>query len=142
MNLVNKLKKILQEGYETFTFSEGDLIIYIHVNKLDTSYRILSEGNQRGDISLNSQYSANYHRAHVPGSQPHLHIYSREKELFAVNRDGSGKDGSSGKSIPNKVAKAIQKKFPEFSIPTNKILESDVVYKKLINDLEVLNEAT
>ena len=67
------------------------------------------------------------------GGQKHLHIYAGQTQIAAVNADGSGHDGYSGTQLPNKVAKAIRAKFPDFNIPSDNILESlDKVKKTML----------
>lgn len=47
-------------------------------------------------------------------TQEHVHVYAKKdgngKELYAVNIDGSGHDGSSGKKIPDKHAEFLRGK--------------------------------
>ncbi len=61
----------------------------------------------------------------------HAHVYAKLKgkgpQLYSVNKDGSGHDGSSGREIPNKHAEFLRSKG--YSIPDNNILESLVLSK-------------
>jgi hypothetical protein len=56
--------------------------------------------------------------------QEHLHIYCRNNQIFALNKDGTAHDKSHGVTIPNKVAKALKTIFPNFNIPDNNLIES------------------
>jgi len=41
-----------------------------------------------------------------------------------MNMDGSAHDQSHGNRIPNKVAKAISQKFPNFTLPQDNLIEN------------------
>lgn len=59
-------------------------------------------------------------------TQDHAHVYAKRngggKELYSVNLDGSGHDGSSGKSIPSSHADFLRSLG--YEIPVNLVLES------------------
>ncbi|MDD4963627.1 MAG: hypothetical protein PHI11_06890 [Gallionella sp.] len=59
-------------------------------------------------------------------TKDHAHVFARPngqgKELFAVNIDGSGHDGSSGKAIPRKVGEFLKDKG--YAMPLNLVIES------------------
>lgn len=59
-------------------------------------------------------------------TQDHAHVFARlngqGKQLFAVNVDGSGHDGSSGAPIPKKVGEFLKTKG--YVIPVNFVVES------------------
>ena len=131
--------KPLEAKHESFTLKVDEYTVYFHCETKSSEYRELFEGKQRGDVSLGSLYSANHHQAHVKDSQEHIHLYVKQTELLAMNKDGSGKDGSSGRVLPSKVAKAIKKKFPDFTIPPNRVLESIKPAQALIMKFEQLN---
>ena len=59
-------------------------------------------------------------------TQDHAHIFARPngqgKELYSVNRSGTGHDGSSGQAISPKVASFLRAQG--YRIPDNLVLES------------------
>ncbi|WP_273021143.1 hypothetical protein [Rheinheimera sp.] len=69
-------------------------------------------------------------------TQRHAHVYAKRngggKELYSVNLDGTGHDGSSGMVIPQKHADHFLSLG--FSIPNNLILES-IDFESLSPDL-------
>ncbi len=56
----------------------------------------------------------------------HAHIFAQQNgkggELFSVNCDGTGHDGSKGKAVPKKVAEFLRKR--DYKIADNLALES------------------
>ena len=73
---------------------------------------------------MGGKYSALLHKAHVPGGQDHIHVFARQNQLFAINRDGTAHDRSHGVRIPNRVADAIRAEFPNFNLPLDNLIES------------------
>ena len=69
----------------------------------------------------------NFSKPYNP-DKDHLHIFAKDNELFAINRDGTAHDGYHGVSIPSKVQDFIRSKDPDFKLPTNGILESMNLY--------------
>ena len=61
---------------------------------------------------------------HSDSGQYHLHVYNRNNQLFAINKDGTAHDQSHGCRIPNKVAKVLRIRFPDYRIPSNNFIES------------------
>jgi hypothetical protein len=59
-------------------------------------------------------------------TQDHAHVFARPegkgKQLFAINVDGTGHDGSSGEPIPKRVGDFLKKKG--YEIPLNFVVES------------------
>ena len=74
----------------------------------------------------------------------HAHVYAKPKgkgsQLYSVNKDGSGHDGSSGTEIPSSHAKFFRNKG--YSIPDKNILENLVLSKtdKDIYELIILED--
>jgi len=93
----------------------------VHVYSADD--KVLEEARHRG-TPLTGTYSADEHPPHVFPNQHHLHIYSRGNQLFAINRDGTAHDASHGCRIPNKVAKALKQKYPNYNLPKDNMIES------------------
>lgn len=81
------------------------------------------EARHRGK-PLGGQYSAQFHKAHIPSTQDHLHLYVKQNQLAALNRDGTAHDRSHGVQLPNRLVAAIQAEFPDFVIPANGLIES------------------
>ena len=84
---------------------------------------VLFEGHHRG-TPLGGQYSAVLHRAHIHSGQDHLHIFAKQNQLAALNRDGTAHDASHGVRLPNRVVTAILSTFPQFTIPPDGFIES------------------
>ncbi len=57
-------------------------------------------------------------------NKDHLHIYRKNNEILALNRDGTAHDKSHGAIIPQYVADRIRAEYPDFIIPKNNVLES------------------
>jgi len=100
-----------------------DYIVHLYYDEDDPKNEQINESRDRG-TPLGGQYSGQLHKAHTDANQDHLHIYQRNKRLFALNIDGTAHDKSHGYRIPNKVAKGIQKHFPDFQLPPNNLIES------------------
>ena len=113
-----------ENKYDQIVFEVDEYVVHIYFETAGPLFRQIDEARQRGEIPLGGQYSANNHAAHVTGGKRHLHFYAGQKEIAAANFDGTGHDGYSGTKLPNKVASAISRKFPMFSLPPNHILES------------------
>lgn len=109
-----KMEKIIEEV--------EDFIVHIYATDQEIK-KILDEGKQRG-TSLDGPYSATEHPPRTKPGQHHLHVYARGNQLFAINKDGTAHDRSHGVRIPNKVAKALRAKFPDYKIPQNDMIES------------------
>src|SRR5438552_5444593 len=76
----------------------------------------LDEARYRG-TPLTGPYSGNYHTARVPPGENHLHVFKKGKEIFAINVSGTAHDKSHGVRIPNRVAAAIRKHYPQIKLP-------------------------
>lgn len=85
--------------------------------------KLLREAKLKGEPLIGT-YSTQYHSAHIKDGQDHLHVYCKQHQLFAMNRDGSAHDRSHQTQIPNKVADAIRTKFPDFKLPPGNFIES------------------
>lgn len=70
----------------------------------------------------------------------HSHVYAKSKgrgiEIYSVNIDGSGHDGSSGTEIPSSHAEFFRSKG--YSIPDNNILESLILSESASEEYELL----
>ena len=61
-----KLKDLIEgqkSKYEEFVLEVEQYVVHFHTESSGDTYRALHEGRQRGEISLNSQYSVNHHSA-------------------------------------------------------------------------------
>ncbi len=110
--------------YIQYQFEVDDYIVHLYFETTGPILQCLDEAKHRGNIELGGQYSANKHSGHIPDGKIHLHLYAGQKQIAAINNDGTGHDGYTGTKLPNKVANAIRKIFPEFSIPLGNIIES------------------
>lgn len=104
----------------TFAFDSGSPEDQLFRAK---SKQLLLEAKHRGQ-PLGGQYSARLDKAHSSTGQDHLHIYAKNNQLFAINKDGTAHDRSHGAQIPNRVAAAIRAEFPDFRLPTSGIIEA------------------
>lgn len=121
---MKSFKEFLAESkpsYEWLTFSVEDYLV--HVLFESSTVSLINEAKYKG-MPLGGQYSAQLHGAHSPIGQQHIHVYAKNNQLFALNKDGSAHDANHQIQIPNKVAKAIQSNFPGFTLPPNNIIES------------------
>ncbi|NPU99899.1 MAG: hypothetical protein HPY53_00810 [Brevinematales bacterium] len=87
--------------------------------------RSLMEAKHPG-IPLGGSYSVIKHPPHTSKGQYHLHTYDGNNLIFSMNLDGTPHDGSHGIKINNKVADAILRQFPKFTIPKNRYLEMQI----------------
>jgi hypothetical protein len=73
-------------------------------------------------------------------SSKHSHVYAKPKgkgsQIYSVNIDGSGHDGSSGTEISSSHAAFFRGKG--YNIPDNNILESLVLVESLAQDYELI----
>ncbi|WP_157864166.1 hypothetical protein [Gluconacetobacter diazotrophicus] len=83
---------------------------------------ILTEDKKAVDIGKGK--SVYFHRAHVPGTQDHLHFYQKDSKLFALNRDGTAHDKSHQYQMPNWAKEAVKTHYPDFTIPVGGLIES------------------
>ena len=107
--------------YEWFTFTVDGYVVHILFANSDGG--LLVEGKSK-TFELGGQYSAMLHQAHSNPGQIHIHVYAKNRKLFAMNQDGSAHDRSHQTRIPNEVATAISKKFPSFTLPPDNFIES------------------
>jgi hypothetical protein len=95
----------------------------VHILFEATTENVITEARHKG-VPLGGRYSVQLHKAHSPVGQEHIHVYARNNQLFALNKDGSAHDSSHQTRIPNKVANAIQSAFPQFTLPPGNFIES------------------
>ena len=131
------LKEFLESGYEWFTFTVDKYDVHLLFENKDSGE--LTEGKNKG-VPLGGVYSAQLHKAHPPIGQEHIHVYAKNNQLFALNKDGSAHDASHKTRIPNKVAKAIQDRFPAFVLPPDNFIESASPLVSVIVDSQLLTE--
>jgi hypothetical protein len=85
---------------------------------------VIREARYRG-VPLCGPYSFRKDAPHSPLGQYHIHVYRKGDQLFAINADGTAHDQSHGVRIPNKVADALRKTFPDVVLPAANVIESD-----------------
>ena len=105
-----------------YKFTVEEYTIYLYPSSIREKDRI-EEARHRGE-PLIGKYSVRRDSPHSDSGQYHLHVYNRNNQLFAINRDGTAHDQSHGCRIPNKVAKVLRIKFPDYRIPSNNFIES------------------
>lgn len=124
-NTMKTFKQFMNEQnaaeFEWFSFSVDKYVV--HILFLPSESGVLEEAKHCG-TPLGGQYSAQLHKAHTSDGQCHLHVYAKNNQLFALNVDGSAHDQSHGARIPNKVASAITRQFPQFTLPNDNLIES------------------
>lgn len=74
-------------------------------------------------ISLGKHYTGRIDKPKDGLGQEHIHVYVKNRHLFAMNVDGSAHDGSNQFQIPNVVAKEIGRQFRHFQLPPNNFIE-------------------
>ena len=106
-----------RKKYQWLTFEIDTYVVHI---LFETT---LNESKLHG-FPLGGQYSAQLHNAHSEVGQKHLHVYAKNNQIFSMNIDGTAHDKSHRTRIPNKVANAINKYFPDFTLPPDNFIES------------------
>lgn len=107
--------------YEWFSFMLENFVVHILFSKSESGP--LLEGKSKY-VELGGVYSAQLHKAHTSVGQTHIHVFAKNNKLFALNQDGSAHDRSHGTQIPSKVAQAIARMFPDFTLPKDNFIES------------------
>ncbi len=97
----------------------------VHIYGSDEKIQqLITEAKDRG-VPLGGPYWAKDHHPHTPEGEYHLHLYDKRGQLAAINRSGSAHHRSNrGFQLPNRVADAIKKVFPDYRIPSDNIIES------------------
>ena len=121
-----------------YTFESDGYVVHIWLDSKELQG--INEAKHKGN-PLGGSYSAQLHQAHSSVGQKHLHVYSKNNQLFSLNKDGSAHDQSHGARIPNKVASAIKTQFSAFTLPKNNIIESAPEAVQVLFNLELINEA-
>ena len=93
----------------------------------------ITESNEYKQIPR-TQMSARFDKGNTNTlTQDHAHIFAKPngqgKQLLAINIDGTGHDGSSGKAIPKKVGDFLKTKG--YVVPLNYVVESISIYEAL-----------
>ncbi|XDD52184.1 hypothetical protein AB3N59_19705 [Leptospira sp. WS92.C1] len=100
-------------------------IVYVYYFPSEANIKkLLQEANSRGDKALGGGYSATKHKPHTPKGEYHLHIYSGNNQIGAINKSGTTHDTFHGNQIPKSLIPKLRKAFPGFEIPENGLLES------------------
>lgn len=120
-----------------YSFESEQYVIHIWIDPEELQE--INEAKYKG-TPLGGSYSVQLHQAHSSVGQKHLHVYSKNNQLFSLNKDGSAHDQSHGVRIPNKVASAIQKQFPAFALPKDNIIESAPEAVQVLFKMELINE--
>ncbi|MBV1825552.1 hypothetical protein [Komagataeibacter oboediens] len=114
----NKLDIMMKDKISSicFHFDDEDVLAKLILSS------ILTEDKKKVDLKAGK--CIYYHRAHVPGTQDHLHFYQKGSKLFALNRDGTAHDKNHGVQIPNWAQQGIKTHYPDFTIPLDGLIES------------------
>jgi len=133
MGVKERLEMMLMSGQQirSVTILDNEHFIHIyfitdgHEELFSLRSRLLHESRT---VNLGRGYSSEFHRNNYQQNpdamRDHIHLYFKNNELCAINRDGSGHDGSRGYILPKYAAQAIQNRYPDFNIPNNRVLES------------------
>ncbi|HEX6900096.1 MAG TPA: hypothetical protein VF789_10300 [Thermoanaerobaculia bacterium] len=109
-------------NYEVYVLSLGDEVVALWVQEETEDAARLSEA-RKGRTSIGGPYTARLDRPVPPETRADLHVFAKNRELFAMYSDGTRKHGKAGLRIPNRVAAGIRQHFPDFIIPDDQILE-------------------
>ena len=123
------MPRLIKEGFKEFLdrqlseclFAVDEFTVHIVYRTADAP-ACIEEARHRGR-PLGGQYSAIRHKAHASSGQDHVHVFARQNQLFAINKDGTAHDRSHGIRIPNKVADALKLHFPDLSLPKDNLIE-------------------
>lgn len=133
MNLKEKIEIKSLSGIDwrcvTLEFDEMYLHIYFTKSKekpdlFTSDYKILEESKlQNWGKGINGRFDRSNYGLNNP-NKDHLHVYKKNNQLFAINRDGSAHDDSHKYQIPNKIANRIRKDYADFNLPDDNFIES------------------
>lgn len=115
-----------------FKLEAGQFAIFIYEDTDEDTLQLLNEAKHRG-IPLAGPYSVEKHSPHTPKNDYHLHLYDKNNQILAINKDGTSHDRSHGCVIPRVAADALRKMFPGYTIPDNNLIESAGVVEYLLN---------
>lgn len=113
--------------YKQIVIESPDFVIHVYFedrtsNRSGNVVELLNEAIYKGK-PIGGSYSALEHKPKVPpNAQPHYHFYDRNRQLFAINKDGTAHDDSHGCKINNKIASFM--KSVGYVVPSNNIIES------------------
>ncbi len=105
-----------------FKLESGQFTIFIYGNVEEPAI-LLQEARHRG-ISLAGPYSVDKHSPHTSKNDYYLHVYLKNNQIFAINKDGTAHDCSHGCEIPRVAADSLRAMFPDYKFPDNNIIES------------------
>ncbi len=130
--------------HESFNIDGYNIVITFHDDKSE----LLLEAKHKG-APLIGTYSVIKHQPHNPTGDYHLHVYNGNNQIFAINKNGTAHDGFHGVKIPSKVYNELKKRYTDWLLPANKIIESinytfilenitELTYKELLTEVEVI----
>ena len=109
-------------NYEVYLLSLGDEVVAVWVQEGTEDATRLSEAG-RGRTPIGGPYTARLDRPVPPETRADLHVFAKNRELFAMYSDGTRKHGKPGLRIQNRGAAGIRRYYPDFTIPDDQILE-------------------
>lgn len=74
-------------------------------------------------VDLGKGRSIMFHKAHVPGTQDHLHFLVKGQKFAAINKDGSAHDRSHGVQLQRWAIDGAQQHYQGFSLPKDGLIE-------------------
>lgn len=102
-----------------------DSIVHIYYFKHNSNAKkLITESKHKGVKSLGETYFATKHKAHTTKGEYHLHIYDGQNQIESIYKSGSTHDNFHKTILPSSVVSALKKRFPDFVIPSNGLLES------------------
>ena len=129
--IIDALRRTKEKDIRCFSFETDYHIIHLYFiedelsESLSSKPLLIQESNviDLGKGRELAFHRNNYTNPHNP-AKDHLHFYVKGKEIFSINRDGTAHDGSHGVLIPGDVYNKINKRFPDFNLPKNRLIES------------------
>ena len=128
-----EMKSLAGINIKCDTIATDDTYIHIYFisdenNKPElftSEYQLLNESKyQNWGKGVEVRFDRDSAHRPLDPNKDHIHVYCKNKQLFALNRDGTAHDGCHGIYIPQKLANKIKVEFPDFKIPENRLIES------------------
>ena len=105
----------LHERVAVYHFATVDLIASAILTSL------LMEALPR--VDLGKGRSIMFHKAHVPGTEDHLHFLVKGSKIAAINKSGAAHDRSQGVELQKWAINGARQHYPDFNIPDDGLIE-------------------
>lgn len=129
--IIDALRRSQEKDIRCFTFETDYYIVYLYFIEDELSEELSSRPlllQESTVINLGRRRELFFHRNNYTKpydpAKDHLHFCVKGKEIFSINRDGTAHDGNHGILIPKDVYNKIEKFFPDFNLPKNRLIES------------------